>query len=146
MPIAVDPQKPFDFILSCDRDEAGAPKDDASAESISERRVTRFKLKPLTVQEATSVEDGVAAWDTASGKVDVRQGTQTLTILRLGLVGWEDFYDAAGNPVPFTVANNGKTKGQVTNATLDRLAPSWRREIAEAIMEQTRLTEDERGN
>lgn len=156
MPIAVDPSRPYEYVLKCDRDEDGVPQDDPNADEPWRRRVTRFKLKPLTVKEQATVEDALAAFDPASGKGEVMSGTQTVTILRLGLVGWANLWSRNpkagedGQPdfveVPFEVAQNGKTKGQVTNACLDRLTPGWRAELANEITSRGHVSEADRGN
>jgi len=134
MPIAVDPRQPWDYVLKAERNK-----------EIS----TKFHLRPLTCGELATVEDNLAAFNAESGEARLLSGTQTLKILRMGLVGWSDFYDAEGKPVEFQGTRRkvaGQDVVQPDDITLDRLVPADRREIAEAITEQNRLTDTDRKN
>jgi len=134
MPIAVDPRQPWDYVLKAERNN---------------ETPTKFHLRPLTCGELATVEDNLAAFNAESGEARLLSGTQTLKILRMGLVGWSDFYDAEGKPVEFQGTRRkvaGQDVVQPDDITLDRLVPADRREIAEAITEQNRLTDTDRKN
>lgn len=127
MPIALDPKQHFDYVLECDR-------------ALPPEQQTVFKLRGLTVAEEARIEDGLA--QLVDGGVSMRSGHQKLEILRLGLLGWTGFRSADGTEVAFE-----RTKGHpqhVTDACLDRLAPDWRVELANAITERGKLTPAEK--
>lgn len=132
MAIAIDPTKPFKYVLREDRDA---------------ERPTTWMLKPLTVGEQSRIQDAVAVYDRATEHVAVRSGTQDLEVLRLGLVGVEEFYDIDGNAVPFDDRMDKRlNRSIVTDAFLSRLRATWRVEIANAITEAAALTETDRKN
>lgn len=127
MVIAIDPSKTFDYVLLCDR--ANPPEEQ-----------TVFQLRVLSARELAEIEDGAIRSD-REGKLEYLSGSQTIRILNYGLRGWRNFRDAAGNEVPFR-ENNGKPRGE----NWDCLLPEWRRELANAITEQNRISETERKN
>ena len=126
-PIAIDPNQTWEYVLECDRD---LPPDQQTA----------FELKVLTARELAAIQDG-ATKGNVDGSLEFRSGTQTLRILELGVRGWRNFKDAAGTDVPFR-ENSGKPRLE----NWDVLRPEWRRELANAITEQNRVTEEERKN
>ncbi|MDA8122246.1 MAG: hypothetical protein M0Z38_06745 [Deltaproteobacteria bacterium] len=127
MPIAIDPTKVIEYVLLCDRD-------------LPPEEQTMFELKVLTARELAKIEDGSARAD-VSGNIEFRSGTQVINILNVGLKGWRNFKDAQGREVPFR-ENNGAPRPE----NWDYLTPDWRRELANAVTEQTRVTETERKN
>lgn len=135
MPIAQDPNKPFEYVLKADR---------------GTERPTRWLLKPLTVREEADLRDGIMQYaGGASVEGRVLAGSIELKTLKLGLVGCEDFYDAAGNAVPFEDEPDNKrhpTRRVVTDGFLSWISRSDRTELAEAIAERNRVTEDEEKN
>ena len=130
MPIAIDPESQWPYTL---REERGQPN------------ATTFKLKALTVAEEGRIRDSLASVNPTESTVSVRSGTHELEILRAGLVGVENFFDAAGGEVPFESVRIGKRE-VVSDKFLARLAPKHRQEIAEAIMERNTVTDAERKN
>ena len=134
---AVDPTTPFDYILKADREE------DADC-------VTTWKLRPLTARQLAQIEDGTGSYDPDTGHVSVLQGTVVLETLRRGLAGAENFRASDDSVIEFDTENTGKKHGQTmrapTYAFIDKIHPDDRRELCNAITEQTRLTEADRGN
>lgn len=126
-PIAVDPNKEFEYVLQCDR-------------QLPTEQQTIFKLKVLSAKELADIEDKSARAD-LSGNLEFRSGSQTLRILNVGLKGWINFIGTDGNPVTFR-ENNGVPRPE----NWDLLRPEWRRELANAITEQNTLTEGDRKN
>jgi len=139
MAIAVDPNKPFDYVLKSDRKLAEGAKP------------TRWKLKPLTVKEQTELRDGIVAYHQDGKEMSGRMlgGTVELKTLRLGLVGCEDFYDADGAAIPFEAEPDSKRNPSrffVTDAFLSRISRADRTELADAIVEVNTLSEDDEKN
>ena len=130
MAIALDPTKPFDYILTEDRDK---PLEDQ----------TVFKLKVLTARELANVEDGMAALISDTGEVAIKTGSQLLKILQFGLRGWENLKDGSGNDVPY---RGRGPSGEPHPETLDKVQPHHRRELADTITEVNRLDEEEAKN
>lgn len=173
MPIMLNPKHTFDYVL----------KDDRELDEDAVGAIT-FNLRVLTVGELAKVEDALAAYNTDDDSVQIKSGSQVLTILKLGLAGWngaveldeeateiaqrahnlnvadagsdavEGPVDPVYKPVVFKMRpakgkaeQAGNTDREVpTNATLDRIDPKHRRELAEAITERNRLTSGEKGN
>jgi len=127
MPIAIDPNKSWEYVLLVDRE-------------LPPEQQTVFELKALSARELATIEDGSVRSD-REGKLEYLSGTQTIRILELGVRGWRNFKDPAGTDVPFR-ENNGKPRHE----NWDLLRPEWRRELANAITEQNRLSEEERKN
>ncbi len=125
MAIALDPSKPFDYVLREDRDK---PNGDPHK--------TVFHLKVLTPSENAQIEDNSAVMD-ASGQMRVLNGYATYEALQQGLKGWQNLRDVNGEEVEFP-SNIGKA--------ISYLRPAHRRELAEAITEGNQLTEDESKN
>lgn len=114
---------------------------------------TRFVLRGLSVEERAIYadqgvkrivhSDGTASWST-----DV--GTQQLLLLRAGLIGWENFNDQAGTPVPFEKGPECTVLGRrctpISDASLERLDPSWHEELARAVLNLNTLKEADRKN
>ena len=134
MPIAIDTSRPFDYVLKCDR---------------TAERPTVFQLARMSVAVRAPLQDGLVVVDNAAKTSRVNSGTTELQTLRLGLLGWSDFYDAEGRPVPFETNAGMRTRGgraMVTDACLDRLSNEHQKELAEAIIEGNVLTADDRKN
>ncbi|MDD5762175.1 MAG: hypothetical protein PHP88_06650 [bacterium] len=127
MPIAVDPNKSWEYVLLVDRE-------------LPPEQQTVFELKVLTARDLASIQDGSTTGN-VDGSLMFKSGTQTLRILDLGVSGWRNFKNESGAEVPFR-DNNGKPRSE----NWDVLRPEWRRELANAITEQNRLTEEERKN
>ena len=127
MPIAVDPNKSWEYVLLVDRE-------------LPPEQQAVFELKVLTARDQAALQDG-ATKGNIDGSLEFKSGTQTLRILELGVRTWRNFKDAAGADVPYR-ENNGKPRPE----NWDCLRPEWRRELANVITEQNRLTEEERKN
>ncbi len=127
MPIAVDPSKTWEYVLLADQE-------------LPPEQQTVFELKTLSARELAAIQDG-ATKGNVDGTLEFKSGTQTLRILDLGVSGWRNFRDAQGAEVAFR-ENNGKPRPE----NWDCLRPEWRRELANAVTEQNRLTEEERKN
>ena len=121
MAIAVDPQRTIRYVLLQD-----------AALPLPEQ--TTFLLKTFSARELAQIEDGSASIS-ATGEQRVYTGSMRLRALEIALVGWENFKERSGLAVPFDEVNRGKN--------LDRLAPEWRREMANHVLAETRLTEAE---
>lgn len=134
MPIAIDPSKPWSYVLQCDR-------------ALPEDQRTIWSLRPLTVSQYAKLQDSIAAVDREAGTVRVTSGTQAVEALRLGLAGVERFFGWDGKPVLFA-SKFSKTLSMeiVTDDFLNRLHPDWRDELARAITEHNQLSEDDRKN
>jgi len=124
MAIAVDPHRSVRYVLKEDRE-------------LPEDQQTVFLLRALSARELAQVEDGMSVV-TPGGDVRIATGSQSLRTLDLGLTGWENFLTPDGKLVPFD--------GNAKASNWDYLRPSWRRELSNAILDQTRLTEAERKN
>ena len=90
---------------------------------------TRFKLRPLNqldllqvISEGSGTEDG-SFMPNHKGR---------MILLRRGVVDWEQFNNADGTPIKFTVAN------------LDRVPSQILGELANEIMANSVITEDEK--
>ena len=143
MPIAVDPNRTWNYVLECDR-----PKTPAEGEAPTPpSSPTTWKLKPLTCREHARLQDGIASVDRTIGVVNVASGTNALEACRMGLVGVENFFDSNGAPVKF-LHKFDKTYGRdfVTYDFLDCLRPEWRDELAKAITERSEITEADAKN
>ncbi len=127
MPIAVDPSKSWDYVLLVDRE-------------LPPEQQTIFELKVLSARDLAAIQDG-ATKGNVDGSLEFKSGTQTLRILEMGVRGWRNFKDDTGADVPYR-ENNGKPRPE----NWDCLRPEWRRELANAITEQNRLSEEERKN
>jgi hypothetical protein len=127
MPIAIDPGKTWDYVLKCDRE-------------LPEEQRTVFSLRVLTAKQLAELEDRAVRSDPA-GNLEYRTGTSTLQILKMGVTGWKNFRGADGSEIQFR-ENNGNPRDE----NWDLLRPEWRRELANAVTEQNRLSEEERKN
>ena len=131
MPTPINPRERYPYVLKRER-------------SLPVEGQTRFFLRPLTCEELASLEDNSVRFNVQTDEMRVQSGTTLIRTLQLGLVGWENFGGAE-----FKVTTIGGTKTvrtEVTKECLDLLSPADRRELANAITEQNRLTEDDRGN
>lgn len=128
MPIALNPKQTYFYVLDCDR-------------SLPENEQTKFEIRGLTVAEEASVSDSMILAHSGGDDFSFRAGTHQLTVLRLGLRGWANFRDGEGQEVPFEMTKSHPR--QVSDASLDRLAPEWRVEIMNAILDRGAVTEEE---
>jgi len=86
----LDPRTIFDYV--CKDDDDDTP--------------TIFKIKPLTVFEFKSCEEGSPDRENNQQQL----GEFTLKILQAGLVGWDNFVYENGEVIPFSFSNIGAIK------------------------------------
>lgn len=85
MPIAVDPESLFPFVLESDKGKPSPPT---------------FLLKPLTVREfrkAVAVDADVQAAATTDAAITI-----IMDGIRLGLRGWRNVTDSDGKPIDYS--------------------------------------------
>lgn len=116
----IDPSTPLDFVVEEER-------------KLPKKEQTIFKLKNLTVRDAEQIKNALFSKH-GTGKKATEQlliGSQERLSLELGLVGWENFADGAGKPIPFNHQN------------FDCIPTKYRAEIALEIRGESELSEDE---
>ena len=132
MPIAIDPTRPWNYVLECDR---GTPSP------------TVWKLKPLTCREHARLQDSMASVNQVDRTINVSSGTQTLEACRMGIVGVDNYFDAGGAPVKFMFKFSKELGREIVSYEfLDTLKPEWRDELAKAITERNEITEADSKN
>jgi len=102
-----------------------------------------FFLKGIDGVQATMMEDrllGEATYDGNQVKTSIHSGKIRVRICKLGILGWKNFRDIQGNLIPRPELDSD---GTVTEDSLKIISASLMVELANAITEQSRLTEDE---
>jgi len=112
---------------------------------LKESERTIFLYRFLDVKDAASITDDVY---TAKGfgkkrEERLRAGTQDLTILRKGLVGWKNFEDDGGNPVEWEdpIGSHQKIRDAM-DRNLNKIPPDTRGEIADVIRGASNIDQD----
>ncbi len=112
---------------------------------LKESERTVFLCKFLDVKDAASITDDVY---TAKGfgkkrEERLRAGTQDLTILRKGLVGWKNFVDESGDSVEWEdpVGSHQKIR-DIMDKNLNKIPPDTRGEIADFIRGASNIDQD----
>lgn len=112
---------------------------------LKEEERTVFLYKFLDVKDAASITDDVY---TAKGfgkkrEERLRAGTQDLTILRKGLVGWKNFEDDDGSPVEWEdpIGSHQKIRDAM-DRNLNKIPPDTRGEIADVIRGASNIDQD----
>ena len=112
---------------------------------LKESERTIFLYRFLDVKDAASITDDVY---TAKGfgkkrEERLRAGTQDLTILRKGLVGWKNFEDEDGNPVEWEepIGSHQKIRDAM-DKNLNKIPPDTRGEIADVIRGASNIDQD----
>lgn len=112
---------------------------------VKESERTIFLCKFLDVKDAASITDDVY---TAKGfgkkrEERLRAGTQDLTILRKGLVGWKNFFDEEGTTVEWEppVGSHQKIR-DIMDKNLNQIPPDTRGEIADFIRGASNIDQD----
>jgi hypothetical protein len=119
---AIDPSRAFDYVLEEDR-------------KLPVEEQTVFHLKVLSARELAQLEDSMSTVKLgAEGTMQINSGSHVLKVLDMGLVGWDNLLNEAGGVVAFDKKDVRRW---------DYLRPEWRRELTNAITEQTRPTKDE---
>jgi len=101
---------------------------------VEERTV--FKCKFLLVQTAAKITDQVYSAKGFGNKREelLKAGTQELTILREGLVGWENFCYEDGTAIEWKIPEGSKQKREATlDENLNKIPPETRGEISDFI-------------
>jgi len=131
MIFAVSTKQTFDYVPESDR------KSDTP---------TTFKLRTLTARELVAIEDRVTRLSQTENSdevsISVFSGTQSLLALRYGLRGWENFSLPDGSEVKFKADRNGTPK----DVTIDFIPSEIRQELSTAILDRSRLAEEETKN
>ena len=113
---------------------------------LKEEERTIFLYRFLDVKDAASITDDVY---TAKGfgkkrEERLRAGTQDLTILRKGLVGWKNFKDENDEPVEWEDPNVGSHQKikDAMDRNLNKIPPDTRGEIADVIRGASNIDQD----
>jgi len=109
------------FILECDRDEP-------------EEKQTTFYIRPLSAKQSATLQDSMKFSGVGKEATMQNIGSNTLDMVRIGLVGWDNFKDEEGKDIKFL---------KDMDANLDRLAVTYRYELAGKIMELSNLGDEE---
>jgi hypothetical protein len=139
MPIAVNPNKEWSYILECDRQS---------------ERPTVFKLRALKVRDGVKLNN-ILAECVDLGKITGKELSESEMVsalkpgaitamqnanierVRLGVVGWEDFLDESGAPVPF----KRDADGRLSEESLEWLSSIGAiAELAQAIVNRNVVT------
>lgn len=136
MVIAISVTERHEFIL---KDERGTDNP------------TKFSIRFLTASERTLLDDLGLKVNRFSDDIQVCSGSLKMTAIKAGLEGWENFPDDEGKQVEFERDKKeriilGRGRYPISDKALDRLPHSALTEVAEAIIEGTKLTEDEAKN
>lgn len=94
----------------------------------------RFTLRPISGEEALRYSDamrGEVAIEKGVSTVKVRRGEFTVSVVRSGLLSWETYYDVNGSIVPYV------------SGAIDNLPVALLEELCDAILERSRLTQEE---
>jgi hypothetical protein len=141
MPIALNINATKKYILEADR-------------KLPIEQQTIFELANLPIEERIRIEDAQAQYGVSTdanpdSKADmtIKQHKRNLEIVKLGLVGFENFKDSDGKNVVFeTIASTGGKNGSkniVSGKCLNRFAMEWIDELAKAIIDLNALTSEE---
>lgn len=133
---AVSTQEVFEYVCISERE-------------LPEHEQTVFLLSPLDVKQRTRLEDRTATMSGEDGQqvVNVKVGTVAIETLRYGLKGWKNLTDKNGKDSKF-VTKRSKTHGDIeipTDDTLKLIPAKARRELANAIDQESFLDEEEVG-
>jgi hypothetical protein len=123
--IAVSRREVFDYVLEEDR------------ELLPEQQ-TLFKLRPLTLKQSIPIEDELGKHAASGG---LPMGTFNYKVLKAGLVGWENLVDDNGQPLVFSTGKDG-----VEDELLERFTTAQRTELANAIWQRAKPTDDDAKN
>jgi uncharacterized protein YcfJ len=144
MPIALNINATKRYVLEADR-------------KLPQEHQTIFILGNLPLEERIKIEDEQAQYGVSTDKnpeakadMTIKQHKRNLEIVKLGLVGFENFKDGDGKDVLFeTVAMPGGRAGSknvVSGKCLNRFTMEWIDEIAKAIIDLNAITPEEAKN
>lgn len=127
---ALSARVPFPYVPQADR-------------ALPKEQQTEFLLRPLSFLERAYVDD--ESWQfSGDGTAQLMRGTRRRLALLGGLVGWSNF-----DGVPFVTekANvGGVTAERPTEATIERIPLDVQQELAEAILDASKLSDGDRKN
>jgi hypothetical protein len=128
MPVAIDTEETFDYVLKCDSE---LPEDDPGR--------TVFHLGTLSARKYAQLQDGSISWvGTEEREARVKSGTTELAVLMEGVKGWSNLKKSNGEEVIYKYASLEKL--------LSHLKPSHRTELAEVILNGSELSEEDEKN
>lgn len=145
MPIALSISETHDYVLECDR-----------SNPVEEQTV--FLIGQLDLGERIRIEDGQADYQFSASKTSdaradlkINRHARNYQVIRHALRGWRNFRDKDGNEIEFeTIAEPTSSRRGTVNVASDRclkrLSLEWVDELADVIINGSRLTETERKN
>ncbi len=139
--IAVDVYATREFILKVDKEDANPVVFQIGMLDPFLRAEVNDKLSGYSVNKNGSE---------ALADVHIHAHTRNITVVRYGLKGWKNFKDAQGNDVKFDTISEAIPKvGNrpiVSVECIKRLKANWVNELAEAIMDDNVLVEQDEKN
>lgn len=100
-------------------------------------------LQALGFLERAHIDD--QRWQFSSeGTPQLMRGTQRVLALKCGLVGWTNFGDVAFSVAPGSIA--GVSRPRPTDECLARIDLATQDELAEEILNASKLSDDDRKN
>lgn len=146
MAIAYVPGR-FKYILKADREEMKK-----AAEEKRKFKPTVFFLKALSARELEDLEGSMSIGVTVNTKTkkiseqsasqEVKPGEKVNAFLRMGLMGWEDFFDIDGKEIKF---KKEESTGQASWDAITNVVP-YRYELYNALEDGNTVTEEEGKN
>lgn len=118
---AIRPEESFMYIPLAFRD-------------LPEELRPRFTLRPISGESALRFADsmrGEVSIDNGKAQVNVKRGEYTISVVKCGLLGWENYYDAEGKTVLYR------------QAVIENLPVRLLEELSQAITSRANLTEEE---
>ena len=118
---AIRPEETFTYVPSAFRD-------------MPEEMRPRFTLRPISGEDALRYADamrGEVSVENGKALVSVKRGAYTVSVVRNGLVSWENFYDTNGGIVPYIMGD------------YSHLPMALLEELCEAITSRSGLTDEE---
>lgn len=138
MVIALTPRTRHPYILRRDR-------------SLPVEQRTTFFVRSLTVEERAALMDVSSSFDQEDRVIRVPAGTQALSTVRAGLLGWQNLKDEKGADVTFETGPERAVLGghkvtPPTDTCLDRLPLDVLLELANSIRDASTLSDDDAKN
>lgn len=118
--------------------------------ALPPERQSVFLLRPLSNKTRAQIQNLVQLHN--DGKTSPLLGSMRRAALKAGLIGWENFADAGGTPVPFATEKGPRlflgveVVNAPTDETLEWLSPEDEGELANAIINHSTLDEDDAKN
>jgi hypothetical protein len=140
MPVALSLSATKKYVLEADR-------------KLPVDQQTIFELANLPIEERIKIEDAQAQYGVSTSKdpdemadMTIKVHARNLELVKLGLVGFENFKDSDGNAVVFESVASPKKNGSkniVSPRCLNRFAMEWIDELAKAIIELNSISVEE---